>query len=205
MLQATRRTAKALGAVLAICYAGQMQAPIVTSVHGLHVPLRVGEDSVPSAELEIHRETVVAEWIDYNGHMNVAYYVLAFDHATDRFLDLLDVGADYVRRTNHSWFVLETHVTYRQEVVEGDPLRFTLRLVEHDAKRAHYYLDMHHAERGYLAATSEQLGLHVDLTARRSAPFPDAVAARLQALADAQGGLARPEGVGRSIALRRSG
>lgn len=184
---------------------GGMNEPVITTAHGLGVPLQPARDSVPRAMLEIHRESVQPEWIDYNGHMNVAYYVLAFDHATDRFLDLLDAGADYVRRTNHSWFVLETHVSYLQEVVAGDPLRFTLRLVEFDRKRAHYFIEMHHAAEGYLAATSEQLGLHVDLTARRSAPFPAEVSARLSALAQAQSGLELPAAVGRSIGLKRHG
>lgn len=187
------------------CYAPCMsEQPVIAAAHGLSVPLRPGHDRVPAVDLEIHREPVLADWIDYNGHMNVAYYVLAFDHATDRFLDLLDVGADYVRRTNHSWFVLESHVTYQQEVLEGDPLRFTLRLVDFDAKRAHYLFTMYHAEQGYLAATSEQVGLHVDMTTRRSAPFPDEVAARLAAIAEAQASMERPSVVGRAIGLSRA-
>tara|TARA_R110002167_G_scaffold102074_2_gene265201 strand:- start:592 stop:1164 length:573 start_codon:yes stop_codon:yes gene_type:complete len=183
---------------------GMNERPVVTLEHGLSVPLQPARDRVPAAGLTIHREAVRPEWIDYNGHMNVAYYVLAFDHATDRFLDLLDAGAGYVSRTRHSWFVLETHVTYRQEVVEGDPLRFTLHLVDFDDKRAHYFFEMHHAEEGYLAATSEQVGLHVDLEARRSAPFPAEIAARLAVLAEAQAGLDLPAAIGRSIGLRRT-
>lgn len=195
-----------LGCETAICYLRCMSdLPVITAAHGLSVPLQPERDRVPATDLEIHREPVLPEWIDYNGHMNVAYYVLAFDHATDRFLDLLDVGADYIQRTNHSWFVLESHVTYQQEVLEGDPLRFTLRLVDFDAKRAHYLFTMYHAVEGYLAATSEQVGLHVDLTARRSAAFPDVVAARLAAIAEAQAPLERPTVVGRSIGLPRKG
>lgn len=179
--------------------------PVVSLEHGLSVPFHPGGETVPAAALVIHREPVRSEWIDYNGHMNVAYYVLAFDHATDRFLDLIDTGADYLRRTNHSWFVLETHVTYQQEVLEGDPLRFTVQLIDFDAKRAHYYFEMHHAIEGFLSATSEQIALHVDLAARRSAPFPAEVAARLAAIAEAQATLPRPPAVGRSIGLARKG
>ena len=73
--------------------------------------------------------TVEPGWIDYNGHMNVAYYVLAFDRATDRMLDLLDVGEAYRRRTEASFFVLESHITYDREVVADDPLRITTQIL----------------------------------------------------------------------------
>ena len=72
------------------------------------------------APLRIHRETVRPEWIDYNGHMNVAYYVLAFDHAVDRFLELLNLGPAYRERTGCTTYALEAHVHYLQEVKEGE-------------------------------------------------------------------------------------
>ena len=78
--------------------------------------------------------TVAPGWIDYNGHMNVAYYVLAFDRATDRMLDLLDVGEAYRRRTESSFFVLESHITFDREVVADDPLRITTQILGSDAK-----------------------------------------------------------------------
>ncbi len=165
------------------------------------IPLRPGVDRLPAAPIEIHREAVQAEWIDYNGHMNVAYYVLAFDHATDRLFDLIDMGVDYVGRTNNSAFVLETHVTYAREVTRGDPLRFTLRLLDADAKRLHYYFEMFHADDGYLAATSEQVCIHVDLDTRRSAAFPAPIRERVDAILAAQHGLPRPDKVGRVMGL----
>ena len=67
------------------------------------------------------------QWVDYNGHMNVAYYVLIFDHATDATLDRLDVGEAYRRRAGCSVFVGEMHVNYRQEVLRGRACdRYTL-------------------------------------------------------------------------------
>ena len=170
----------------------------------LHVPLRPGLDAIPAQPLEIHRERVKAEWIDYNGHMNVAYYVLAFDHATDRLLDLLDLGVDYVSRENKSFFVLETHVRYLQEVALEDPLLFTLQLVDADAKRLHFYFEMRHQDEGFVSATSELIGMHVNLTTRRSEAFPDASRARIEVLARAQATLAKPEPVGASMAIRHS-
>ena len=74
-------------------------------LHGLHIPLRLELDAAPRAPLNIHQAIVLPEWIDYNGHLNMAYYVLMFDNATDHFFDLIDLGRDYVERRNHSAFV----------------------------------------------------------------------------------------------------
>ena len=74
------------------------------------------EDQLP------YQETVRPEWIDYNGHMNVAYYLLVFDHASDALIDQLDLGIDYRNRENCSMFAVETHITYEREVLEGDGL-----------------------------------------------------------------------------------
>ena len=172
------------------------------SVHKLHIPLRPGLDAVPSAPLHIHRATVLPEWIDYNGHLNMAYYVLMFDNATDRFFDLIDLGVDYVERSQHSAFVLETHVTYQQEVGLGDHLRFTMQLIAADEKRLHYYFEMYHEEQGFRAATSEQIALHVDLGARRAAAFPELMRQRIDSVLMAHADLPRPDGVGRSIGIR---
>ncbi len=84
--------------------------------------------------LDNYHAPVEAAWIDYNGHMNVAYYVLMFDRATDTLLDRLGLGAAYRRRTNHSIYVLEAHITYEREVKEGDVLRFTSQLVDADER-----------------------------------------------------------------------
>ncbi len=180
----------------------QSQPAARPAVHGLHIPLRPGRDKVPAKAMDIHRAQVLPEWIDYNGHLNMAYYVLMFDNATDQFFDLIDLGVDYVARSGHSAFVLETHVTYQQEVGIDDGLRFTFQLIDADEKRLHYYFEMFHAERGFLAATSEQIALHVDLGARRSATFPDAMKRRIDVVLEAHAGLPEPDGVGRSIGIR---
>jgi acyl-CoA thioester hydrolase len=124
-----------------------------------------------SKPMELTGMRVLPEHIDANGHMNVGFYNVIFDQALDRFFTPFDLDWSYVKRTNLSTFVLETHVCYLQEVVEGDELRFTFQLLGHDAKRIHYFMEMHHAQKGYLAATSEQILVHVDLATRRSAPF----------------------------------
>ncbi len=152
--------------------------------------------------LALHTEAVRPEWIDYNGHMNVAYYVLAFDHATDALLDYLDLGASYRQRANKSVFVLETHVTYDREVHAGDPLRFTTQVLGHDAKRLHVFHHMYHATEGFLVATTELIMLHVDLATRCSAPMPDTVLAKAEALARAHAALPKPPQAGRVIGIK---
>jgi len=153
------------------------------------------------APLTLHREAVRPEWIDYNGHMNVAYYVLAFDHATDAFLDFVGVGVDYARRTSFSTFSAEAHITYSREVREGDPLRFTTQLLGYDSKRLHYISHMYHDSEGFLAATNEWMSLHVDLGARRVAPWPAEVMARLAEIMESHGRLPPPPEVGRVMAV----
>jgi acyl-CoA thioester hydrolase len=152
--------------------------------------------------LRLHSETVRPEWIDYNGHMNVAWYVLAFDHATDRLLDHVGLGAAYVESENRSVFVLEMHVTYEREVTEGDPLAFTTRILGVDAKRVHLFHTMHHATDGWLAATNELILMHVDLDVRRSCPLPDRAFDALAAIHRTHAALPVPPQVGRLIGLK---
>jgi acyl-CoA thioester hydrolase len=157
-----------------------------------------------AAPLPIHTAKVSPSWIDYNGHMNVAYYVLAFDNATDKLCDLLDIGVEHLKRDNGSIFTLDLRVNYLREVKAGDPLSFDLQLLDFDAKRMHVFMRMFHATEGYLSATEEFVTLHVDMTTRRSAPFPDKTLAMLEALKAAHAGLPTPPNVGRGLTLRRA-
>lgn len=153
------------------------------------------------APLALYEGEVEPEWIDYNGHMNVAYYVLAFDRATDAFFAHIGVDHDYVRERGMSLFALEAHVTYQRELHAGDPLRVTTQLLDFDAKRLHYVHHMRHGTEGWLAATGEWLSIHVDMKTRRSAPLPEDIVARLVALRAAHEALPRPPEVGRVIGL----
>ncbi len=153
------------------------------------------------APLALYEGPVLPEWIDINGHMNVAYYVLAFDWATDKLFDFVGVGADYLEARGQSMFALEAHVTYQRELHLGDPLRVTTQLLGFDAKRLHFFHHMYHGGQGFLAATSEWLGMHIDMKARRSAPFPEDIAARLADIGAAHADLPRPPEVGRVIGL----
>lgn len=156
-----------------------------------------------AAPLPIHEAKVLPAWIDYNGHMNVAYYVLAFDNATDKLCDLLDIGIEHLKRDNGSIFTLDLRVNYVQEVKEDDPLRFDVQLLDFDAKRMHVFMRMFHATEGYLSATEEFITLHVDMTTRRSAPFPAKTLTKLGALKTAHAALPTPPHVGRALALKR--
>ena len=151
------------------------------------------------APLKIYTDTVRPEWIDYNGHMNVAYYVLAFDYATDALFDHLGVGQDYKNESGCSTFAVDMNVGYRREVQEGDPLSFATWFLGYDAKRLHFFHEMYHATEGWLAANCELLSLHIDMARRKTAPFPDSILSRLAAVRAAHSRLPAPEGVGRKI------
>lgn len=155
------------------------------------------------APFDRFRETVQKEWIDYNGHLNVAYYMLVFDHATDDFFDFLGINDAYRARINCSIFALEDHLTYSGEVKLGDKLRITTQLIANDTKRVHFFHRMFHADQGYLAATYESMNLHIDLGTRRGTPFPPDVQAHIDAVARAHSRLERPEQVGRGISMEK--
>src|SRR5579864_8526771 len=140
-------------------------------------------------------------WIDYNGHLNMAYYNVLFDRAGDEAFDLLGCGAAYAKAHGLSTFTAEAHVRYLREVHAGDPVRVTFQLLDYDAKRMHYFEQLFHAEEGWVSATSENLSLHVDMNAGRTAPFPREVAARLAEMKAAHALLPRPEAAGRRIGM----
>lgn len=164
---------------------------------------RVDPQWTGAAGAILHRDQVQPEWLDYNGHMNVAYYALVFDRATDVFLNHIGLGSGYVGTAGGSTFALEAHTVYLREVHLHDPLVVATQLVDFDSKRVHYVHRLFHADKGYLAATLEQLSMHVDLATRRGAPMPEQVLRRVEALAAAQAGLERPQQLGRHVAIRR--
>ena len=153
------------------------------------------------APLDIHRSTVLPEWVDWNGHMNVAFYGTAFDQASGAFMRNIGLGRRYVDNKLGMTFVLETHVTYDREVRGGAPLRFTTHLLARDAKKVHLFHEMFHAEQSYLAATNEVIVMNIDYATRRSAPWPAPVAERLETLWESHKNLPRPLKAGRVMGL----
>ena len=154
-----------------------------------------------AAPLDRYRDVVRPEWIDNNQHMNVGYYLVVFDFATDEFFAWVGLDAAHRAARAVTTFCLEAHVTYHREVRVGDPLRFTTLLLGHDTKRLHYIHHMYHAAEGYLAATNELMSLHVSKDTRRGAPMAPAIQARLARIQAAHDALPRPPQVGRRIGL----
>jgi acyl-CoA thioester hydrolase len=140
-------------------------------------------------------------WIDYNGHLNMAYYNLLVDRAVDEAFALAGLGPDYAREQNASYFTAEAHVRYLRELAVNTPVRATVRLLDFDGKRIHFFAELHHADEGWISATSEQLAIHVDLATRRAAPWPDDILERLAAMKAAHAALPAPEGIGRKITM----
>lgn len=147
--------------------------------------------------------TVEPQWIDYNGHVNVTWYQLFFSRAIEEFLSLLDIGNEYYARTNLSMFALEFHISFLREIKEGDRVVVDTRILDNDAKRIHVFQSLIHAEHGFVSATNESMQMHIDMSKRRSAPFPAEQVATIAACASAQSDLPRPEQAGSRIGIRR--
>lgn len=153
---------------------------------------------LPTLEIAIE-----PEWIDYNGHTNMAYYVVMFDRATDVLFDALGIGQSYLRDTGHSMYALESHITYARETKVGDRLRITARLIDADTKRIHFFLRMATEEDDIQIATFEMVVLHVATANPRAAPFPAARQDRLDAMLAQHRILPLPPEIGRKVGLKR--
>jgi acyl-CoA thioester hydrolase len=140
-------------------------------------------------------------WIDFNGHLNMAYYHVIFDRAMDEAFDLLGIGPDHAGERKGSFFTAEVHTQYKRELKLNDPVRVTLQLVDYDEKRLHYYLEIRHATEGWVSATMEGLSLHVNLEARKVTHFPEDISANLAVMKAAHGRLAKPQALGRIIGI----
>ena len=122
--------------------------------------------------LLISSQKIKKEWTDYNGHMNVAYYVLIFDlYAAEILMTKFNMGEKSAKETNKSTMVVESHITYNQELKEGDEVDLNLIYFSHDKKRLLYKFEMKHKTKKYLASTIEILSLYVDLGERKVSEF----------------------------------
>jgi acyl-CoA thioester hydrolase len=147
--------------------------------------------------------TVLPAWIDWNGHMNVAYYVLAFDEAVNGQFHSMGLDEEERTTTGGSMFAAEMHVLWKKELSEGEPIAITFQFLDFDAKRVHSIMHMYHGRAGFLAATCELMQLSVNLTERRTVPWSPKVLARLQGLYAPQRDLPRPAEVGRVMGVPR--
>src|SRR6202451_4162250 len=144
---------------------------------------------------------IESQWIDYNGHLNMAYYNVMFDRAIDELWLKLGIGPGYMKERHGSTFTAECHVRYLREIHLGDPVQVSILLLGANEKRLHTFEELRHADEGWLSATSENMTIHIDMTARKTAPFPPDIRARIEAVAKAHSVVAQPEGMGRKIAM----
>jgi acyl-CoA thioester hydrolase len=144
---------------------------------------------------------VLPEWIDLNGHMNLAYYTVLFDCATDLLFDAIGIGRQYKDTTGHGTFVVETHNRYERELLLGERVSVASQILGADAKRIHMAHEMFRLADGVRSATQELLFLSIDLRRRRVVPFLPAARARLTAAAAAHSALPPPHWAGGRIAL----
>ncbi|MBZ9965315.1 thioesterase family protein [Mesorhizobium sp. BR1-1-2] len=142
------------------------------------------------------------DWIDYNGHLNMAYYNVLFDRCSDEAFEAMGMGLDYVKNRRLTIYTAEVHVCYVQELHLDHKVTVSFQLIDHDEKRLRFYQEIRHAD-GWLAATSEQLALHVDMSGPKVASFPADVLAKIEAMRAAHAALPMPERAGRSIGIRR--
>lgn len=141
------------------------------------------------------------QWIDYNGHLNMAYYNVMFDRAIDQLWLELGIGPAYMKERNGSTFTVECHVRYLREIQLGDPVQVHVWLLGGDEKRLHTFEELRHATEGWVSATSENMTIHIDMTTRRTAAFPPDIRQRIEAVTNAHSAAPRPEGIGRSVGM----
>jgi len=116
---------------------------------------------------------IIKEWTDYNGHMNLSYYILVFDVGAEVILSKFKMGEQSAKAEKRSTMVVETHTTYNQEVKEEDEVDVFLSHFDHDKKRLHYKLEMYEKGKNVLSSTTEVLSLYIDLNLRKVTEFED--------------------------------
>lgn len=151
--------------------------------------------------LTTYSTQVLPDWVDYNGHLRDAFYLLIFSYSTDALMDKLGLDSENREASGHSLFTLELHLNYLHEVKLGAEVQVRTQLIAFDAKRLHLYHSLHLAGDEKELAGNEQMLLHVDLAGPHSAPFTEATLATLAAISAEQADLARPALLGRVIGL----
>ena len=149
--------------------------------------------------------SVKEEWCDYNGHLNLAYYVVIFDLATDAFYDAIGLGESYKNITNNSWFTAESHVCYLSELFANTDVNCTTQVIGFNSKRMHYFHRMYKEIDNQLVATSELLALHVDLDERKVSNAPIEKLQALSELLNKHQYFPKPKQLGKSISLNKIG
>ena len=149
----------------------------------------------------VHEDTVRQEWIDYNGHMSEAFYVLVFGHATDDFLDAVGLDSEYRDKQKVSAFTVEAHIRYLDQARSGDLLHVSTLLTDFDAKRARLFHTMRLGQEGPVLATEEVLLLHFNTARDKVSPFDHKIREKLSEMASQHGKIPRPKDLGRAISM----
>ncbi|VVQ05802.1 L-carnitine dehydrogenase [Pseudomonas fluorescens] len=148
-----------------------------------------------------YRTQILPDWVDYNGHLRDAYYLLLFSYATDALMERIGLDADARGQSGHSLFTLEAHINYLHEVKLGAQAWVQTQVIGFDRKRLHVHHSLHREGFGEALAASEQMLLHVDLAGPKAAPFGERSVACLEGLVDEQRDLPPAVYVGRRIGL----
>jgi len=157
--------------------------------------------SIPKNGIVITNATVLSSWLDYNDHMNVAYYIAAFDIGIDELKAVYGIDSNYIATEQCSTVALEAHITYQNEASLGEQIKIGSRILDFDGKRTHLYQEMHRGSD--LLATQETLSISFDLKVRKSRPFEPAIARNIEAMCNAQLALPRPRWAGRGIGIKK--
>ncbi len=158
-----------------------------------------------SAQPNPHQSPIMnleKNWIDYNGHLNMAFYNVLFDRGCDSGFELLGMGPEYASARKLTIYTAEAHVRYIRELHPGDQVRASFHIIDHDEKRLHVFQELRHVD-GWLSATSETLALHIDMSGPRVAPFPTDILEKVEVMAAEHARLPYPENAGRRIEIKR--
>jgi acyl-CoA thioester hydrolase len=149
----------------------------------------------------VYRAVIPSAYEDRNGHMNMRWYLAIYDEAGDAMYPMLGLTADYFAASRMGGFDLEHHLWYAAEVHIGDTVVIRLRILARSSKLLHYLMFMVNETGGVLSSIFECVHAHADLKVRRTAPFPDEAAARIDALVAAHRALAWPAPVSGSMGV----
>lgn len=156
-----------------------------------------------SAPFDVHRAMVLPEWADWNGHMNVGYYVVAFDRGTTPLCQQIGISQEYTIGKIGMYFILECHVNYLHELKVGEEFGISTQILDHDYKRLHLFHEMYKPSDRQVVATNELMLINIDYSSRRSAPWPPWAADRVEIMAAEHSRLPRPKLAGSIIGIPR--
>tara|TARA_Y100001935_G_scaffold480_1_gene391 strand:- start:168 stop:674 length:507 start_codon:yes stop_codon:yes gene_type:complete len=157
-----------------------------------------------SSPFRTKNQTVLGEWIDYNGHMNVAYYTLAFDKALDFFFeDVLNIGPSFVEKNKEGPFALKASYNYFSELLESESFFVDISILDFDSKRVHVFGEMRKDKSLELSAVFETVLMNMDLSARKVKQYPDKVLELFKLLKASLDHNKIPLEIGKKITLKK--